>query len=480
MVRKPIREFLAAVTHSPLGLIGAALTTAAAALFLSLFIIESVGVHAGPYLGIITFMVLPGIFILGLILIPFGAWIEKRKQRRALVSDDSFPIIDLNRPNIRNLALVFLGATVLNIVIVAVATYKGVEYMESVEFCGQACHSVMDPEFTTYQRSPHSRVACVECHIGPGADWFVKSKLSGSWQLVSVNLNLYPKPIPTPVHNLRPARETCEQCHWPTKFVGDRLKVITHFEDDEVNTANKTVLVLRVGGSDGTRSHGIHWHVDPANVVRYQSTPDREAIREVELAGPDGGVRRWVVPEADANGNADGEATAETETEWRTMDCVDCHNRPTHIYRLPHTELDRAMLDGRVDPSLPFIHREALAALRAEYPSHAEARAGIANAIRGFYEKERPDVVVSHSEQIRMAGEALGDIWCWNVFPTMNINWGTYPNHIGHEETPGCFRCHGSDLQDEAGETISGDCDTCHGILAMQEENPEILQQLAP
>jgi hypothetical protein len=474
MVGRPIREFLAAVTRSPLGLLGAALTTASAVLFLSLFLIESIGVHGGPYLGIITFMVLPGVFLLGLVLIPAGAWLERRRLRRTGAVSDRFPVIDLNRPAVRNLALVFLVATVVNLVIVSAATYKGVEYMETVEFCGQACHSVMDPEYTTYQRSPHSRVACVECHIGPGADWFVKSKLSGSWQVVSVNLGLYPKPIPTPVHSLRPARETCEQCHWPTKFVGDRLKVITHFEEDEANTETKTVLVLRVGGSDGTKSHGIHWHVDPTHEVRYRSTKDRETMYEVTFEDASGTRRRWARPAGDANGDA---PKAET-TEWRTMDCVDCHNRPSHIYRLPHVELDRAIHEGRIDRNLPFIRREGLAALKADYPSHEEARKGIAAAIRAFYEKEYPQVVVSSSEQIRQAGHTLGDIWCWNVFPSMNITWGTYPNHIGHEETPGCFRCHGSDLVDEAGEPISGDCETCHGILAMQEPNPPILSDL--
>ena len=102
------------------------------------------------------------------------------------------------------------GTSFGTLVIVATGTYKAVELMESVEFCGTTCHKVMSPEYTTYLRSPHARVRCTQCHIGPGADWFVQSKLSGSWQLVSVALNLYPRPIPTPVHNLRPSRETCE------------------------------------------------------------------------------------------------------------------------------------------------------------------------------------------------------------------------------------------------------------------------------
>jgi nitrate/TMAO reductase-like tetraheme cytochrome c subunit len=186
-------------------------------------------------------------------------------------------VIDLNVGRTRTLLLLFMALTLVNVVILAVSTYKAVEVMDSTKFCGQACHSVMAPEFTTYQRSPHSRVACVECHIGPGAGWFVKSKLSGSWQLISVSLDLYPRPIPTPVHNLRPARDTCEQCHWPNKFVGDRLKVITRFRDDEANTPEKTVLLLRVGGMQGRESKGIHWHVDPA--CRSATRPTRSARR---------------------------------------------------------------------------------------------------------------------------------------------------------------------------------------------------------
>ena len=135
--------------------------------------------------------------------------------------------------------------------------------MDSTQFCGGTCHTVMTPEFTTYQRSPHSRVKCTECHIGSGADWFVKSKLSGSWQLVSVALDLYPRPIPTPVENLRPARETCEQCHWPTRFVGERLRFFNRFAEDEKQTEKKTVLLMKIGGGETGRAHGIHWHVDP-------------------------------------------------------------------------------------------------------------------------------------------------------------------------------------------------------------------------
>jgi nitrate/TMAO reductase-like tetraheme cytochrome c subunit len=365
----------------------------------------------------------------------------------------------------RTLLLVFMSATLVNVVIIAVSTYKAVEVMDSTRFCGSACHSVMDPEYTTYQRSPHSRVACVSCHIGPGAGWFVKSKLSGSWQLISVNLNLYPRPIPTPVHSLRPARDTCEQCHWPNKFVGDRLRVITHFQDDETNTALKTVLLMRVGGMQGRASKGIHWHVDPGVRIRYRADDKRETIGSIELTRADGTTTTYASPGAPKEG------------EWRTMDCIDCHNRPTHVYRTPEDEIDRALGEGRIDPALPFVRREGLKALQAAYTSHDDARSKIAAALDTFYTKERP---TADKTRVAAAAAELGAIYSTNVFPSMNIRWGTYPSHLGHVNSPGCFRCHDGEHASPTGATIPQDCDMCHTVLAMEEPNPEVLKTLQP
>jgi hypothetical protein len=472
-----MRSFLITLTRDPLGLLGAALTTSSAVLFLILYGIELVGLEAGgPYRGIVSFLIIPAFFFLGLLLIPVGLWRERRRERLARERGEAppgFPVIDLNRTSTRKAVLIFVVLSAVNLVILSVGTYKGLEVMDSTAFCGAACHSVMQPEYTSYHRSPHARVKCVECHIGAGADWFVKSKLSGSWQVVSVAFNLYPRPISTPVHDLRPARETCEECHWPSKFVGDRFQVNTHFEEDEANTQVKTVLVLRVGGEQGGRSHGIHWHVDPDHVVRYRADERRETIYEVEMTDAEGKITLWKGPEAESP-----EAAAAT---WRTMDCVDCHNRPSHVYRMPAEELDAALLDERIDPSLPFIRREAQKALGVEYPSHEEAREGIARVIADFYEAEYPDVARDRAAAVAAAGQAIGDIYCWNVFPSMNVTWGTYVNHIGHPDMTtetGCFRCHGGEHETEDGEIIAMDCTTCHSLLAEREEDPEILKSL--
>ena len=477
-MREGIERFLAAVTSNSVSLFGSGLTTITAFLFLLLFFINLVSEHgSGPYMGILAFLVLPALFVLGLLLIPFGIYRQRKRHREAVARGEAegpqFAVLDFNRAATRKAALVFLAATSVNALILGTGTYKSVEVMESTEFCGATCHTVMEPEYTTYKRSPHARVPCVECHIGSGANWFVRSKLSGSWQVIAVAFNLYPRPIAVPVHNLRPARETCEQCHWPAKFVGDRLKVRTHYEEDEANTEVKTVLVVKVGGQQAGHSHGIHWHVDPDHTVRYRADEKRDTVYEVEMTARDGARKRWKGPAAD-------KPEAAKATAWRTMDCVDCHNRPTHIYRSAADELDAALLDRRVDPGLPFVRREGLKALEAEYPSHAAARAGIAKAVADFYAREYPEVSKQKAEAVAAAGRALGDIWCWNVFPEMNIKWGTYTNHLGHPDmsVTGCFRCHGGDHTSSDGETIAADCDTCHTLLAEREKDPAVLKTL--
>jgi hypothetical protein len=466
-----VKGFFIALTRNPISLLGTAIVTASAILIVTLFTLELFGLRGGPYIGILAYLVFPAIFILGLLLIPIGIVRQRRRDRAAVERGEEppvFPVFNLNDPRTRNRLVVFIALTAINVVILSAATYKGVETMESTEFCGEACHSVMQPEYTAYQGSPHANVGCTNCHIGPGADWFVKSKLSGAWQVVSVNLDLYPRPIPTPVHNLRPARETCEQCHWPTKFVGDRLKVINTYSDDEANSELKTVLLMRVGGQQGRASHGIHWHVDPGIQIRYLSDESRETIYEVELRTDKGETRRYTVEGTKPPSGA----------VWRTMDCVDCHNRPSHVFKLPERAVDDALLGGRIPRDLPYVRREGVRLLKAGYPSHEAATKAIAEGLRAFYRKENPQVATARTAAIDQAAAALATIYRTNVFPSMKVDWGTYPNHIGHETSPGCFRCHDDSHATADGRTISQDCSTCHGLLAMQEENPEILQTL--
>ncbi len=458
------KNFLASITHNALSLIGTAVALAALVLMGSLFTMELWGFEGGPYLGILTYLILPVIFVTGLILIPVGAVLYRRKLRRTHGEEiPLLPVFDLNLPATRRWMLIFVGATMLNIMVIAAATYKGMEVMESVEFCGTACHTVMQPEHTAHARSPHSRVTCAQCHIGPGADWFVKSKLDGAWQLVAVTFDLYPRPVPTPLHDLRPARDTCEQCHWPTKFVGDKLRVITHFDEDEQNTELTSAVLLKVGGTRADGAHGIHWHVDSDVNIRYRSDETREEIYEIELTHNGNQTKRYSVRNA-----------PEDEGVWREMDCVDCHNRPTHIYESPGPAIDNAINQGLIDQSLPFVKRESLRIVQEQYDSHEAAREGLAAELAKFYDENYPDVAAQNADLITAAGTALGDIYSVNNFPQMNVWWDTYPNHIGHEQSDGCFRCHKRSMRTEDREQVSNDCDTCHLVLAEEEEDPDI------
>jgi hypothetical protein len=454
----------------PVSLAGAALATVAGVLVAVLFLAGFVGFEGGPYVGVVAYVVFPSLLVLGLVLIPVGTALERRRVARIASggSEPPLPVIDFNVPRTRTLALAFLALTTANVVLLAGASYKGLEVMDSTAFCG-SCHSVMDPEATAHARSPHARVRCVECHIGPGASWFVKSKLSGSWQLVSVTLGLYPRPIPTPVENLRPARDTCEECHWPTKFVGDKLKVITRHADDAESTTTKTVLLLHVGGAQGTRSKGIHWHVDPGVRVRYLADPRRERIGTVELAAADGTNRSFA-----------GKVDPGPDARWRDMDCIDCHNRPTHVYRPPEDEVDAAIEAGLVDRKLPFVRREALAALRVEYASQEAARGGIRARLAAFYDRLDPALADERRAAVEATAGELATIWSRNVWPGMKITWNTYPSLLGHEVTAGCVRCHDGEHATTDGAAISGDCSTCHELLAQDERDPPILRQLAP
>ncbi len=469
---KAISDFFAAVTQNYISIIGSILATAMAVLIITFLFLDLLGFHGGPYLGILVFLIFPMLMVLGLLLIPLGIFLARRRARKdggsGTPGERKLPILDFNNKRTRNIVLAVFSLSLVNIVLVAGATYKGVHVMSTTAFCGTTCHTVMQPEYTAYQRSPHARVDCVDCHIGPGANWFVKSKISGAWQLVSVTFDLYPRPIETPVHDLRPARDTCEQCHWPEKFVGEKLRIITHFDEDEANTELKTVQLLKVGGLQGRKSKGIHWHVDLDNEIRYLSDDKREKIYDVELSLADGTQKLF------KSGEAPEDAV------WRTMDCVDCHNRPTHVYRQPGEEVDLALHEGSMDRSLPYIRREGAKALRVEYDSHDEARSGIAAEIDAFYQTEYPEVHASQAAAIQTSAAQLGEIYASNVFPAMKVSWDTYPNHIGHENSPGCFRCHDRRHRTEKREAISKDCEICHMILAEREENPAILQQLLP
>jgi nitrate/TMAO reductase-like tetraheme cytochrome c subunit len=452
-----------------LSLIGGALTTASAFVLVGFWIVSIFG-HAGsanPYIGIVLDLFLPGLFILGLVLIPIGIWFRRRQLLAAGTVPAAYPTIDLHNPAFRHGIEIVVIATFINFVIVGTATYRGVSYMDSPHFCGQSCH-VMAPQWTAYQVSSHSHVDCVECHVGSGMKSYVQAKVNGTKQLIEVTFHTWPTPIRAPLNELRPARATCEACHSPTRFVGEKLLVKTTFGDDVKNSMTRTVLVLHLGGVDSV-SHfsGIHGH--HLNNFEYVATDNTlQTILSVTATNPDGSRTEYI--SSDAKGPIQGVR--------RTMDCIDCHNQATHVFQTAEDAIDEAMLDGTPNPSLPFVHKEGLQLIQATYSSQAEADQKITSDFEDFYRSQYPQIWSSQRAQIDASAQRLIAIYDRNVFPSMKITWGTYPNNIGHMAYPGCFRCHDGSHTSKDGKTLSNDCSLCHNLLAVDETNPNVLNDL--
>ena len=461
--------------QNPITLTGAVITTSTALTTIAFWFYDIVlPGPPHPYLGLLVFLILPGIFVLGLLLIPLGIWLRRRSLRVSGKLPGIFPAVDLGLPVVRRTLEYVAAATVLNLLIIGTASYRGVEYMDSVSFCGTTCHRVMDPEYTAYQNSPHSRVACVECHIGPGAGWFVRSKLSGLRQVVAVTFHTYSRPIPSPVKYLRPARETCEQCHWPQRFTGDKFLVNTSYKDDEKNTPQTDVLLLKVGGRTWQGSVGIHGHHLSDNArIRYISTDaERMTIPAVYYTDDSGKTTEFI--------STDAKPTQQQldKGDHRVMDCVDCHNRPTHAFDLPENAVDKQMSGGQISTDLPYIRKKAVEVLKVNYPTRDVAQQSIIAEINKFYQTNYPAIYQARRAAVEQAGAEVARIYLRNVFPDMRVTWGTHPNNIGHNDSPGCFRCHDGSHTSADGQTIPNDCSTCHQILASGEENPKILTDL--
>ena len=376
--------------------------------------------------------------------------------------------IDFRSPALRRLIAFFAVTTFANLVIGSELTYSAINYMDTVSFCGKTCHTVMQPEYTAYQDSPHARVQCVDCHIGPGASWFVRSKISGVRQVFAVAFHTYSTPIPTPVTNLRPARETCEACHWPEKFTGDRLRIVDNYADDKANTMTETVLLMHIGGGNGKGIHGVH--VGPGVTIRYASDESRQNIPWVSYQK---GSAQPVAYSA-AGFKPENLNTLTT----RVMDCVDCHNRPAHTFQLPDPAVDDSMSTGGISTMLPEAKKESVALLKASYPSREDAASRLPASFEDFYKQKYPEVYAQRQAEVQRSAQAVLAIYDKNIFPAMKISWGTYPNNLGHMDFPGCFRCHDGSHTSANAKTITQDCNACHDVLAVEEAAPKILTDL--
>jgi nitrate/TMAO reductase-like tetraheme cytochrome c subunit len=455
--------------NNPISLAGGAITTASGVTMIAYWLVELFGrPRDNPYLGIIFFLILPILFIAGLALIPIGLFHRRKVLQRAGKLPAEYPKIDLNDRIFRRGLDIVLLATIVNLLVVSLASYRGASYMDSPQFCGQSCH-VMHPEYTAYKVSAHSHVDCVACHIGSGLRSYFAAKVNGTKQVIEVSFNRYPKPIPSPVQNLRPAREICEGCHTPAKFVGERLLVKSNFADDEKNSETQSVVVLHLGGRDSLSNllgiHGVHL----GHIEYVDTDPTRTTIPWVERRNADGSVTTYA---------ASSTKGVMPQGERRLMDCIDCHNRAAHTMQPAEDALNRAMADRAINPDLPWIHKEGLELLKANYATTEEAQTRIPEQLTAFYRTQHPDVLAAKPDQVKQAGEALVTIFTSNVFPEMKVTWGTHPNHIGHMTYPGCFRCHDGDHPAKDGSSITQDCSACHNLLAVDETKPKVLSDL--
>jgi nitrate/TMAO reductase-like tetraheme cytochrome c subunit len=387
----------------------------------------------------------------GIFLVVLGAWLERRRQPRAgFVTTVQ---IDFANPRDRRILGLFILGGLGFLILSAVGSYQTYHFTESVQFCGETCHTVMQPENVAYHNGSHARVACVECHIGAGATWFVKSKMSGSYQVYAVLADKYSRPIPTPVKNLRPAQETCEQCHWPRKFVGNLDRTYNYFLTDATNTPYSVRLLLKVGGADPTHGPvgGIHWHMSVANKIEYVAADEaRQKIPYVRMTDPRGVVTEFRSPKF---------TNPVSEAQIRRMDCIDCHNRPAHIFATPIDAVNLAISIGKIDRSLLYIKTNAVEVLAKHYRTREEALQGIATTLASRYPGD---------PRIHPTIDAVQEIFTNNFFPEMNTDWRSHPSNLGHKDWPGCFRCHDGEHKTADGRrTIkANDCTACHIILA--------------
>jgi len=448
------RPLLVMMTSHWLSMLGLFLVITALVSWLVILPIQGRG-GPNPYIGIVA----------GLLLVPLGIYLARRRIHDSLGGEATI------EPGVawRRLGLFFGVTALVNALVVSLVTYRAVHQMETVQFCGQTCH-VMTPQAMAHPVSAHARLACVECHVGEGARGWFESKAAGTRQLFEVAFDSYPRPVPSPLASGRlvPTRETCEHCHNPEQFAPARLRVISRFAEEEANTETQTVLTMMVGGS---RYGGIHGkHYGPGVEIRFAAADaQREKIPWVEYRNTNTGETR--VYQTDAGASV-------SSAPKILMQCVDCHNRPAHTFSPPDRALDAAFAVGMLPTTLPYLKKTGMKALEATYASSEDAARRIPEAIEGYYKQSHPEIYASRAADVQSAARHVAQIYSRNVFPDLKVTWGTYRNDIGHEASPGCFRCHDEEHATSGGKTITMDCAACHEAIAVEEASPEVLKTL--
>ncbi|HAN77114.1 MAG TPA: cytochrome C [Bacteroidales bacterium] len=461
--------------HNKTTYFGVFLALISLTIFFLLLILSLLTNFGGAYSGLFTYMISPLFIILGLALIPIGMHFKRKRKIQSGETDEIWPVWNLNKPQHRNAFLIFSIGSIVFLTLSIIGSFQAYHYSESNEFCGLMCHQVMAPEYISYSNSAHARVACVECHVGEGADWFVKAKISGLYQVYAYTLNIYPRPIQTPIENLRPAQETCARCHWPEKFYSDALKKFKHYLADENNTEWSIDMNLKVGSDHSAKGleNGIHWHINPNIAIDYVHTDRiRESIPWVRKINKETGDTT-IFEFADEM----PDAAEFSKLKSRRMDCMDCHNRPSHQYNLPQNFVDNAIISGKIASDLPQFKATAMALLNAKFETTIQAMDSIKSGITSFYETNYTDLYSTRKADIDNAILAVQNGYKINIFPEMKASWDAYVNHLGHKSYKGCFRCHDGQHTSKEGKTISNDCTLCHVILAQGSKDNKAFAQ---
>ncbi len=454
------QEQIGLSAKTPIGLFGIGITTMCFTLTVIGLFGHVTGLVENQYAAIVTFLVFPSGMIFGLILIPVAYLMRRKKWFKDSLASGTV-IVDFAKSRHRKGVALFLVLSIVNLAVFSLVIYEAYHFTESDFFCGAVCHTVMAPEYTAYQRSSHAKVGCVSCHIGSGAQWYVKAKLSGLRQVKAAIDGSYSRPIPAPVEHLRPAQDTCEQCHWPEKFHGKKVKQFVSYSNDDQENPEIQDIALHIGGRNPLTNtfEGIHWHVSNDVRVEYESLDEtRTSIGRIKVTKPSGVTEEYSID--------NGEAAGEGEGRWRTMDCVDCHNRPTHVYDELEQKVDFGLYSEKLNPQIPGMREDSLTVLQKEYTSRNDAQEQIVETLLNLQaERNGVDFVAENERFIISSGGYLLDSYLANVWPAMKVTWGTYKGHNGHrfeDDGYGCFRCHDEEHTTEFGKTISQSCDLCH------------------
>ncbi len=450
----------------PLAAVGGALIMAGAAAFVILVVVDLTSGTENPYRSLVTFMAAPAVISVGALLFLLAVRLQVTRARRRGERVRFHLRVEPSNPRYMRSLWLFLALFAVLVLLVGWSSFQAYEATDSVAFCGESCHTVMEPQAVSYENSPHARVSCADCHIGSGASFWVKAKFDGLRQVWRTLTNSYERPVATPIENLRPAQETCEQCHWPDQFYGQKLVNINYFQTDEANTPWTISLLVNVGGGNPRTGEleGIHWHMIGGNEIDYVATDDKhQDIAMVRLIEANGVVTDYVAPDVDLPPLDDLE---EAGLEMRRFDCMDCHNRPSHHFQPPAIAINLEMSKGNIPRTLPFIRKIGLDLINAEYTTREEANAAIREGLTQYYLDEYPQEFEQLRAQIDLAATTLLEVYNGNFFPEMETDYRDRIDNLSHFANQGCFRCHFSELESADGKKISSSCDSCHSIVA--------------